>query len=151
VAGVELAPGERIVFEGHPSWRSTLGWYVEALLAVAFLVGIAALAGVISWVLVAVVGVLAVVGIGWLKRAITVYVVTDRRLHIQRGLLMRRTQQTDLERVQNVNTSQSLWQRVLQIGTVDFDTAAGDDYDFRFAGVADPGAVVEAVDRARRS
>lgn len=36
------------------------------------------------------------------------------------------------------------------IGTVDFDTAAGDDYDFKFAGVASPHAVVEAVHRAQR-
>ena len=28
---------------------------------------------------------------------------------------------------------------MLQIGDVDFDTAAGDDYNFIFAGVAEPG------------
>jgi hypothetical protein len=36
----------------------------------------------------------------------------------------------------------------MQIGDVDFDTAATDDYNFVFAGVADPGEVVEAVDKA---
>jgi len=41
-------------------------------------------------------------------------------------------------------------QRMLMIGTVDFDTAAGDDYDFQFAGVANPHDVVEAVHRAQR-
>jgi len=36
----------------------------------------------------------------------------------------------------------------MQIGDVDFDTAAGDDYNFVFAGVAEPEEVVERVDRA---
>jgi len=40
---------------------------------------------------------------------------------------------------------------MLQVGTVDFDTAAGDDYDFSFAGVADPQEVVQAVHRAQRT
>ena len=38
----------------------------------------------------------------------------------------------------------------MQIGDVDFDTAAGDDYNFIFGGVAEPEEVVEQVDRATR-
>ena len=37
---------------------------------------------------------------------------------------------------------------MLQIGDVDFDTAAGDDYNFVFAGVAEPADVVHMVDQA---
>ncbi len=36
----------------------------------------------------------------------------------------------------------------MQIGDVDFDTAASDDYNFVFVGVADPGDVVHRVDQA---
>ena len=36
----------------------------------------------------------------------------------------------------------------MQIGDVDFDTAATDDYNFVFAGVADPDDVVHRVDQA---
>jgi hypothetical protein len=39
---------------------------------------------------------------------------------------------------------------MMQIGDVDFDTAAGDDYNFIFSGVAEPEEVVEQVDRATR-
>ena len=35
----------------------------------------------------------------------------------------------------------------MQIGDVDFDTAATDDYNFVFVGVADPGDVVHASTR----
>jgi len=55
-----------------------------------------------------------------------------------------------VQRVQNVNTDQTLVQRILHVGTVDFDTAGTDDSEFRFLGVASPAEVVRAVDRAQR-
>ena len=78
----------------------------------------------------------------------TRYTITNRRLNIKRGIVSREVQETRLERVQNVNYSQSVFQRLLQVGDVDFDTAAGDDYNFVFAGVADPADVVHSVDQA---
>jgi uncharacterized membrane protein YdbT with pleckstrin-like domain len=96
-------------------------------------------------------GVLVLVAAaGYLKRLFTTYTITDQRLHIRRGIIARREQQTLLARVQNVNTHQSIAQRLLVLGTVNFDTAAGDDYDFQFWGVADPRSVVDAVHRAQR-
>jgi uncharacterized membrane protein YdbT with pleckstrin-like domain len=151
-----LAPGEQIMFQGHPSWRSILGFYIKGLLAVlviAFLVGLGTNiangdtdTGLV--ILVAVVGVAIVILAGFIKRVTTHYTITTRRLHIQRGIISRDIQETRLERVQNVNYNQSLLERVLQVGDVDFDTAAGDDYNFIFVGVADPAEVVESVDRA---
>ena len=144
------------MFEGHPSWRAIIGFYIKGLLIVlviAFLVGVVTNiangdtdSGLVA--IVAVVGVALVVLVGFIKRITTDYTITDRRLRIQRGLLSREIQETRLERVQNVNYNQSLIQRLLQVGDVDFDTAAGDDYNFIFAGVANPDEVVERVDRA---
>jgi uncharacterized membrane protein YdbT with pleckstrin-like domain len=87
---------------------------------------------------------------GWVKRLFTTYTISDHRLHIRRGIIARAEQQTLISRVQNVNTHQSVIQRFLMIGNVNFDTAANDDFDFEFAGVASPAAVVEAVHRAQR-
>ncbi|HVD40508.1 MAG TPA: PH domain-containing protein, partial [Solirubrobacterales bacterium] len=70
---------------------------------------------------------------------------------IKRGIVSRTIQETRLERVQNVNYHQSVVQRMLQVGDVDFDTAAGDDYNFVFAGVDEPADVVHMVDEATRS
>jgi len=152
---LRLAPGEQVMFQGHPSWRSILSFYIKGLLVVlviAFLVGLGTdIAGDTDTglvVLVAVVGVAIVVLAGLIKRITTHYTITTRRLHIQRGIISRDIQETRLERVQNVNYNQSFLERVLQVGDVDFDTAAGDDYNFIFAGVADPAEVVERVDRA---
>jgi uncharacterized membrane protein YdbT with pleckstrin-like domain len=153
---LRLAPGEQVMFEGHPSWRALIAFYARGLLVVlvvAFLVGVVSSFGsggadgrLVA--LVAVVGVALVVLVGYIKRMTTHYTITTRRLHIKRGLLSREIQETRLERVQNVNYNQTLMQRLLQVGDVDFDTAAGDDYNFIFAGVADPDEVVERVDRA---
>ncbi len=153
---VELQQGEEIIFEGHPSWRATLAFYLKGELA-AIAIG-AAFAGLTSVlggrakvfeaILITVAVAVLVLAIGFVKRYATTYTVTSRRLNIRRGIIARKVQETRLERVQNVNYSQSLLQRILQVGDVDFDTAAGDDYNFIFAGVSEPEEVVEAVDRA---
>jgi uncharacterized membrane protein YdbT with pleckstrin-like domain len=52
--------------------------------------------------------------------------------------------------VQNVNARQSVLERLLGVGTVDFDTAGGVGYDFTFHGVANPREIVRTVDRALR-
>ena len=48
-------------------------------------------------------------------------------------------------------TEQSLRERLLRVGTVDFDTAGSDDSEFRFVGISEPATVVAAVDRAQAS
>jgi uncharacterized membrane protein YdbT with pleckstrin-like domain len=158
VARMDLESGEHLIFEGHPSWRSILGFYVKGILAVVIAGALVAAATkaldseVNSGLVTAVVLVLLVVVlvIGWIKRLFTTYTISNHRLHIRRGIIARAEQQTAITRVQNVNTHQSVLQRLLQIGNVNFDTAAGDDFDFEFGGVADPQEVVEAVHRAQR-
>jgi uncharacterized membrane protein YdbT with pleckstrin-like domain len=100
--------------------------------------------------IVALVGVALTILIGFIRRVATNYTITDRRLHIKRGIVSRTIQETRLERVQNVNYRQSVVQRLLQVGDVDFDTAAGDDYNFVFFGVDEPADVVHMVDTATR-
>ena len=148
---MDLHPGEQILFDGHPSWRATLGFYVVGFVAAVIAGVVAGIAGGTGiGVVVLLVALVAVLVVGFLRRIGTHYLVTTERLRIRRGILARRVQQTQLDRVQNVNTDQSFFQRVLQIGTVDFDTAGTDDSDFTFRGIADPEEVVGAVDRAQR-
>jgi uncharacterized membrane protein YdbT with pleckstrin-like domain len=148
---VDLHPGEEIVFEGHPSWRALLSYYVTAV-GGAVVVGVivALAAGVVVGVLVVAALVVLVLLYGFVKRMATVYMVSTQRLYIRRGILSKRVQQTRIDRVQNVNTDQSLLERVLRVGKVDFDTAGTDDSDFVFAGISSPDTVIAAVDRAQR-
>jgi uncharacterized membrane protein YdbT with pleckstrin-like domain len=101
--------------------------------------------------IVVVVGAALLILAGFLKRMSTVYTITDQRLRIKRGLLAKKVQQTRIDRVQNVNTDQGVLERLLRVGTVDFDTAGTDDSEFAFRGVSNPGRVVEAVDRAQHA
>jgi len=145
------SPGEQIIFQGHPSWRAILAFYLKGIL-------IAIIAGVLVKLLggssgLVFIVVLVIVGldvlVGFIKRVATVYTITNRRLNIKRGIFARDIQETRLERVQNVNYSQGVFQRILRVGDVDFDTAASDnENEFVFNGVANPQDVVTQVDRA---
>jgi len=147
---LNLSPGEQLIFQGHPSWRAILGFYLKGIVVAAIAGVVAKLFGAGSGTVFLV--VLVIIGltvlIGFVKRVATTYTITDRRLNIKRGIVSREVQETRLERVQNVNYRQSVYQRIMQIGDVDFDTAATDDYNFIFAGVADPADVVHQVDQA---
>jgi uncharacterized membrane protein YdbT with pleckstrin-like domain len=146
---LNLSPGERVIFEGHPSWRAILGFYLKGVLVAVVLGFIAKLVDGDGAAFLVILVVLAITLLaGFVKRVATTYTITNRRLNIKRGIISREIQETRLERVQNVNYRQSVYQRLMQIGDVDFDTAATDDYNFVFSGVADPGEVVHAVDQA---
>jgi uncharacterized membrane protein YdbT with pleckstrin-like domain len=148
---MDLHPGEEIVFEGHPSWRGVLSFYVKGL-GIALAIGlilffaISTAAGIGAFVVVMAVVIL----VGLVIRVATRYAITTERLNIRRGILSKHVQQTSVARVQNVNTQQTLLDRILRVGAVDFDTAGTDDSDFTFRGVSNPAAIVAAVDRAQR-
>lgn len=148
---MDLHPGEEIVFEGHPSWRGVLSFYVKGLGA-ALVIGLIVLlavstgAGIAAFAIVMALAIVA----GLVKRMATRYAITTERLNIRTGILSKHIQQTNIDRVQNVNTEQTFLDRLLRVGAVDFDTAGTDDSDFTFRGVSNPSGIVAAVDRAQR-
>ena len=155
---LELHPDEQVIFDGHPSWRGTLSFYVRGVGIALVGAGIAALVTVIgdgfslgTSIAVFAALVALVILVGFLFRMTTTYTITNQRLTIRRGILAKHMQETRVERVQNVNTNQSVLDRVLRVGAVDFDTAGSDDSDFTFRGVANPARVVTAVDEAHRA
>ena len=152
-------PGEEVFFHGHPSWRSLAWFYGKGLLA-SLLIGIVAgIASAIAdrtvqtgWVIAVVLVVFVVLILaGQIRRVQTTYSITNQRLTIETGLLTRELHETRLERVQNVNSHQTLSQRMLRVGSVDFDTAASAEYNFAFHGVSHPRQIVRTVDRALRA
>jgi uncharacterized membrane protein YdbT with pleckstrin-like domain len=153
---VDPEPGEEIFFHGHPSWLSLAAMLIKGLLA-CVVAGV--IAGIVTritngsvqigWVIVAVAVVfLILIVVAWIRLIQTTYSITNRRLTIETGILSRELHQTRLERVQNVNATQSLIERMLRIGNVDFDTAGESEYDFAFRGVRTPREIVRTVDRA---
>ena len=147
---MELRSGEHELYEGRPSWRALLSFYV---LGIGVAVGVLVILGFLAdnlgtGVLIAVVIAALTLVIGYFRRISTKYLITTQRLRISRGILRKKVQETRLERVQNVNYEQGVLDRILRVGNVDFDTAGTDDSEFRFEWVNNPEGVVRAVDQA---
>jgi uncharacterized membrane protein YdbT with pleckstrin-like domain len=148
---MDLQPGEKVIYQGHPSWRAIVGFYLKGL-AVGAAAGVLATLlndggaglGVLTFAVIAAITIL----VGFVKRVATVYTITDRRLNIKVGIISRRVQETRLQRVQNVNFNQGVYERAMQIGDVEFTTAGTDESNFVFAGVAQPEQVVQQVEHA---
>jgi membrane protein YdbS with pleckstrin-like domain len=146
-----LHPGEEIIYEGHPSWRSILAYYIKGFIGGLIVAAIGYWLDGIGLAVGLFVLVFALVLIaGFFRRVATVYTVTTQRLRIKHGIVARHIQQTEIDRVQNVNTNQRPLERMLRVGMVDFDTAGTGNADFKFTGVDDPEEIVAAVDRAKR-
>ena len=45
---LNLSPGEQVIFQGHPSWRAILGFYLKGILVAAIVGVIAKLFGASS-------------------------------------------------------------------------------------------------------
>jgi uncharacterized membrane protein YdbT with pleckstrin-like domain len=134
---MDLHPGEQIVFQGRPIWRSILSFYITGFIgAVVIGVVVALITSTTTGVLVFLVLFALDVLVGFIRRISTRYTITNQRLRIERGILAKHVQQTRIERVQNVNTNQTVVGRILRVGTVDFDTAGTDDSAQREASAA---------------
>lgn len=153
---IKLLEGEELIWQGRPSWRSMVTFYLKwgglalvPLIAVALAVGI----GDANWplwvgIVITVALLVIVLLVGWIRRIETLYSVTDQRILIRKGILSRREKSAHIDRVQNVTTTQSLVARILRVGDVDFDTAGTDDYEFKFAGVDAPRNLRELIAKA---
>ena len=80
--------------------------------------------------------------VGFIKRVATTYTITDRRLHIKRGIISREVQETRLERVQNVNYNQSSTSGSSRSATSTSTPPAPATTTSSSTGVADPEDVV---------
>src|SRR6476646_8662227 len=153
---MDVLQGETVIWKGHPSWKALLVYYVKWTLV--------SLIPAVIWLLLdsvmdsppgsTIFFGLTLLGLvftylgGYVLMKTTRYTITDRRIHIRTGLLSRREHSTQLTRVQNVNVTQPLFQRLLGIGDVDWDTAGTEQAssEFRFRGVDDPSRLSRIVD-----
>ena len=157
---MDLLDGESLIWSGRPSWRAMVAFYIRwGLLSLVPLAVVIIADGPLgrdwsyTWfVLITIVALVLVFAIGWVMRIGTHYAITDRRILIRRGILSRRENSTHIDRVQNINTRQTPMQRVLGVGSIDFDTAGTDESDseFVFAGIVDPNGLRRRIDTEYR-
>ncbi len=128
----KLLAGESLVLRPiRKHWIVLVKWtFWPAVLAIVLFVLIdILLAGVISGdarVLVTVLGLALLAALGywvWLNWQSAMLTVTDQRVILEEGVLVRTSKVIPLDRVQDVSTRQNLLGRFLNYGSVEIDTA----------------------------
>jgi uncharacterized membrane protein YdbT with pleckstrin-like domain len=147
--------GETVALDLHPHW-----WYfskhiltgVPLFLA---LIGVISLQGSDSDFLKAVVGwgwaMLALIWVVWLalkyfQWQFTYFVVTDDRVIFRTGVLAKRGVEIPLERINNINFFQGIWERVIGAGDLDIESA-GQEGQSHFEDVRHPDGVQQEIYR----
>lgn len=148
---------ESVIWEGHPTWRATLSFHIRGFIITLVLFLLIVLvkwlgAGVSSVIpgAVLVVGIALTIAAGWIHRFFTQYAITTKRLNIRRGILSKTESSTNVDRIQNITVHQSPVDRIMKVGSIDFDTAGDEASDrFSFIGVNRPQDLREQIMRAR--
>jgi uncharacterized membrane protein YdbT with pleckstrin-like domain len=143
----QLQPGEEILYRAHPTQLPLIPWFVVCVLSF----GVAAFAwGTWDMPPVAIAtGILGAVFLGviLIKRAVLRshdYVLTNRRVIQEEGILSRRSMDASLGKINNVEHRQTLWGRLLGYGDVEIDTAS-ETGTTRFAQINHPVELKRAV------
>jgi uncharacterized membrane protein YdbT with pleckstrin-like domain len=147
-----LNDGEELALDLRPHW-----WYFSKHIATGiplFVLG-GFLVSVGNGWLLAIWGVLAVVWAGWLglkylEWNFTHFVVTDDRVIFRTGVLAKRGVEIPMERINNINFHQGIWERVIGAGDLDIESA-GKDGQSHFSDVWHPDGVQQELYRQMES
>jgi uncharacterized membrane protein YdbT with pleckstrin-like domain len=126
-----LAEDEEVVRHLHPHWLTVFWPVVRFLLIVGgasfgtALIPAGQQQGILRMAVlgVALVLLLVVVAVPLLRWRTTHYVVTTHRLLFREGILSRRGRDIGLARITDVSYRQSLWERVINSGTITIESA----------------------------
>ena len=153
----QLQPGEEIVYRARVTRWTEAPWIALAVLTLGgaawawFSFDNAPLA-LTALALAAVFG--AVLGWHELVRRSHEYVLTSRRVIQQMGILSRRSVDSWLDKINNIEHRQSLWGRILGFGDVEIETASEQGI-IRFSNISRPldlkNAIVSAAEQYRGS
>lgn len=123
----QLQPGEEILYRAAPTRLPLIPWVAGLALALA--------AAGVAWnlwgneALALAAGAVALVFLGMTLIKLMIlrsheYVLTNRRVVLEEGILSRRSMDASLGKINNVEHRQTLWGRLLGYGDVEIDTAS---------------------------
>ena len=105
----------------------------------------------ISILLIPAAGLGLIILVYWhLKNKASKLVITDQEVLFEKGLLSKDRCEVSLSNVRTVKVSQSFFNRIFGVGTIELYTA-GDTPEFVATGMPDPNKVREIVKEARNS
>ena len=147
--GFEPTTGEKIIWGAHPTWRGITYFYLKRLFVIVVILVLLGFMDSKDFLVqtghVVLIGFILIVAVGlwgWIRRLITSYTITDKRVVLESGIIIRRRDECPLYRIQNTIVLVSIPERVLRIGRINIDTAADQiGPEIVFWGVDDPYAV----------
>jgi membrane protein YdbS with pleckstrin-like domain len=136
----QLQTGEEILYRAYPTRLPLVPWLAGCALALVGAAVVWNLWGSLPFVLAA--GAVALVLAGMALAKLVVlrshdFVLTNRRVILEEGILSRRSMDASLGKINNVEHRQTLWGRLLGYGDVEIDTASETGAS-RFAGISRP-------------
>jgi uncharacterized membrane protein YdbT with pleckstrin-like domain len=73
------------------------------------------------------------------------YTIEDGVIESRHGIIAREVRSVRVEDVRSLNVKQNVWQRLLNLGDIEFNTAASSDVEVVFYGVSNPLKVKEEI------
>ena len=130
---------ERIfLYQSRPSWLNYIYLYIAGIILFIFFANMRS-ADIGTLVLI----VLIILSI--ILRYRYLYTITDHRIIMRVGLIARNTNEIVTRHIRAINVRQSIVERLLDIGTIEFSTAAGEGIEVRFKGIREPYKVKNVV------
>lgn len=119
-ASLTLTSGEEVLWYGRRSWKSLWIWFLLGILTI--WVGIGVLFFIIAIAM-------------WYSSE---YILTNKRVHSRQGLIARKTNEANFDKITDTSLSQDTIGRILNYGDVGINTAGSIGYEVIFRGVSDP-------------
>ena len=122
-----LSRNETVIVEFHPYWSILVPPFVVMIACLGVLAGVAFVFPSSPLWLLESLGVLCVIPVVWfglrvIQRQTTSLVVTNLRLALQTGIVVKKGWDARLERINDVSFDQSLWGRIFRVGDIYIDT-----------------------------
>jgi uncharacterized membrane protein YdbT with pleckstrin-like domain len=147
--------GETVALDLHPHWWYFSKHFLTGIPLFIALIGVIALQGSGSDALKTFVGwtwaILALVWVAWLgtkyvQWQYTHFVVTDDRVIFRTGMLSKHGVEIPLERINNINFNQRIFERIIGAGDLDIESA-GREGQSHFEDVRHPDGVQQEIYR----
>ena len=143
--------GETVALDLHPHWWYFSKHILTGIPLVILLIGVLSLSGSVQTVAAWTWAILAVIWAVWLlakyvQWQYTHFVVTDDRVIFRTGLLAKHGVEIPLERINNINFHQRIFERLIGAGDLDIESA-GREGQSHFEDVRHPDGVQQEIYR----
>ncbi len=141
VMGGAAVAAARVLWEGHPSWKSYFWPYAGATLTTLIGLGLAGYFGVGETPMLAIIGgVVGVAGVIWFlyehfRRANLRVRITTETIDIETGVFGKRIDTIQLWRVRDIDFQQSLMERILGVASIHVLSSDKENPDLRLRGI----------------